>query len=287
MMQRPWLALALFVAVTCTFNALTFSSAQSNLPDWLVALIVGAWVVQPLVYAAGVALGDGHWATRLPLTFLCLVLGVSALAANKKAVARVEQYEFLTLAATAAAIFVLTSGILRLGRRLRGWQMRRQERNSDWQRVQFSVGYLLVLTTLAAVALGTLSQMTFQPPRAEFSILGPSFVIFVITVGAAYCFVSLLPVLAAALAILSSGELGNYWRRIAGLWLVIALVVVVSSAAWLNATVGSSIKGMLAVQVGGASVAALGVLLARGAGYRLEAGTNAAQRPVATTTVDL
>jgi hypothetical protein len=273
--RRPEVALAAFVVVTGTLNAFTFQASQDTTPEWLIAIIVGAWIMEPMAYGVWAALGRGHAFVRLPIVTLCLLLSLAALAIDRASIAEVERYEFITIVVAAVAVYSLTAGLLLAVRWSSGLRMHKlQSGATDSHRVQFSVGYLLAVTTITAIVLALVIGLTFREPERQWISFGPGFIIQLLSFGAAFCFVALWPVLAAALVALRPVRSRRAMWLIASGWLIV-IVILSTVWAWGFEWSWSYPLYILLIQVGGAAVAALGVMMAQCAGYQLSLETPA------------
>lgn len=267
--RRPWLALVIIVVAMCVFNFASVLVNEQIEDSWLVPIIVGNWTMEPMLYGAWTALGTGFVLTRLPLAVLCLALSIAALGLAEARVTHLERYEFVTLLVSGIAIYAITAGVLLAVRWFSGLHLEeRQPRPGRALRFQFSIGYLLILTTVSSVVTAVLSNMTFSSPEPQLFTLGPLFYIEVIAWGSAYCSVGLAPVLAIAIAMLSASRSKRaMWFLRGGLVMTtMILVLVLASMAdeW-----NWDLLFVVLVQLGGAALAAFAVLITRAAGYRL------------------
>lgn len=244
--------------------------------------IMGAYIVQPMLFGTWAALASGSLWTRLPIVVPSLMLLIVAQGIGMTNIGDVERRNFVATVIAGFIIFSAAFVVFLIVRKLASLRIAlpQSESTTDSTRIRFSIKYLLSLLTVYAVLFGITSQLRFQQePSPPSFIFGPDFFIEVLIVGGLTLSAAVLPTLVVPLFILY----GRPPKRL--LWLAIAFWAAVFStiiAYWAFGE-GEDMPEMLGVillsQLGAVIVEALTALSLRRVGYRL-VRTRSAATPI-------
>jgi hypothetical protein len=277
--RQPSLALLAIVAAACALNFASVWLGGGLDGSWLAPVIPGVWVMEPMLYGAWTAIGPGFFVTRLPLVAMCLMLSIAALGFAAATYADLERYEFVTLLVAGVAIYALATGMLLVVRWLVGLRIDdKQLRIVRKLPIQFSIAYLLILTTVVAIMVALFSSTTFSEPRPQLFSFGPGFFIEIIAFGSSCCCAALLPVLAAALLVMRAERSKNGMLLVGATWLI-TTVILMFIAVRMGGEWDWDVVFVPFVQMGGAAFAAFAAFLARAAGYRLYSRADGPRSP--------
>jgi hypothetical protein len=196
------------------------------------AIALATLVAQPMLIGVWTALGAGSILTRLPLAIPCTAFQVIVLAYIPRVRSTLQREEFYIYLVAGLAIWAAATIVFLIVRRFSGLRIQHVAPQPDIKPagLQFSIRYLLTLTTLYAVALGSIIQVEFKPPPPlPFwgFMFGPDFLMTVVAVGGAIMFAALLPTMAVPLAILHGRPSRRPITWVIGLWIVITLSIII------------------------------------------------------------
>ena len=267
--RRPKLAIYVIFFSLCLLNPLSQWLIRAESMSALRAIVIGVWIMEPMLLSAWSVLGTGYIVTRLPMTTICLALLVVQLAYVESRVHNMARYEFVTLLAVVFGIYLITILIFGLVRWFSGLRIGEgPPQPIPATRVQFRVSFLLMFTTLVAGALAMFKNLTFGEPPPNIPFFGPSFVVAVLAYGSSFCFVAELPVLAIALLALRSTWSRKALQILIGVWAIVTIGFVILLIAMENEWRWDTLV-IIPIQVGGAACALFAALLLRASGYRL------------------
>jgi hypothetical protein len=268
--------LAGIVLSFAVFNTVIMRLFADHAPwEELEAIIIGAWVFEPLLFAAWAAFGPGRFAMRATLIIPCLALVVAAPGLDPVNLESVQRFEYVVLLIVAFAILAIATLIFLILRRYVGWQIvsiRSEPRNSD-RPFQYDTKYLISLVTLCSLALGITFSLKFSPAEPPSSFFGPGFYIYVMAVGGAVISLLLLPIVAIPLWVITERPSKKFYRGSAELWLVLTFSI---GGFWLIAGEGMEPKAILyplLIQFGATVVGIAAALPLRWTGCRLVSHT--------------
>jgi hypothetical protein len=254
------------------FNAATarFLSGGPN-DQWLEAIYLGAIVFQPIALGMWAALAGSSMLINVSLALPCLMLLIVATGLDRNVYTDVQRSEFfyfaltgITVFAVAALVFGVVAGLARL--RIVSDDKLPQ---AAAPRLRFSIKYLLVLTTLFALVLAIVTQLSFQtePPPPNW-IFGPGFFIYILAVGGSTLTAAILPTMSLPLIILyGRATRGVLWIATtvwAGVPFLVALIWGAFEDEWPDI-----LLFLLLVQLGAAIAGAMSAVALRFGGFRL------------------
>ncbi len=266
---RRQLAVLAISAAIGVFNAASRWFLLDSASDWIETIVIGAWAMEPLLFAGWTALGPGSIVTRLPLALAGFAFDVAAPGLYRPNFADVERREFVSLFVAAMSLFAAATSLLLLVRWITGLRIEQNPGPKLYLGVRFDTKYLLVLMTLCAVTIATLSGLTFGKPRPALISFGPDFYIRIVIYGSLYCFFALLPVLAVAMfSLRHSPSRRAVWFVLVG-W---AISFVIMAGVWVGLMQEwgwEAIEAVGLIQLGAAAMAIPAAFVLRTAGYRL------------------
>jgi hypothetical protein len=153
------LPFTLVIALHCAFQFLLnpVGTSSNAMPTWFGVGLMGALISEPVFFGIWAGLGPGTLATRLPTTFIVLIVLTFAGTVKRwnfwwqpGEPSSVEMDDLLRV----SGFFALTLGMMLLSRKFRGWRIALpSDRVVGASLSQFSLKFLLGMTTLCAVLL--------------------------------------------------------------------------------------------------------------------------------------
>ena len=223
---RPVLAYCGVIIGYITFNSLALSVMhyQPRENEYLIAFAVGAFVFEAVSVGMWLAMGTGAFVMRLPFVIASICIVCTAIGLAATSVEPVERIDFIAILLSASLIvflafilFLIVPGLFDAASCLK---IRR--RGGEAGKVRFSMRYLLTLTTVVAIALGTASQLKFKNPDPR-PFFGPGFAIYIMIVGGLMMSYVVLPAAAVPLIVLQGGALKRALGFAAGFWFAVTL----------------------------------------------------------------
>jgi hypothetical protein len=222
-------------------------------------VVVGVVLAQPMLFATWLVIGPPPATKRLPLTIAAFSAIILAGAITS------EEWLSMDYLLIAAVLFVFTVVVMFAVYKLTGWKVLHtwQGADSDLSLHQFSLKYLLSVTTIFAVLLSvgrTLAsghEWGAFPPILDM-LLPVSFVLL-----------ALIPIFFAALAVLSDWPPNRILIAIPLLWAGLTWLAVEAVVAVENEPRWEVARVISLMQLGAASAGILSAVLLRSAGYRL------------------
>jgi hypothetical protein len=266
-----WIQAGIVIAFTA-YSISLFWYFGDRSPEWLQAVLAGAWAIQAHLFATWAALGPGKFIIRLPPVIAGLLIVLGAPGVHPDGLYDIEHREFLALVLTTTSIVAIATVLLLVVRRFVGWRIERHAPPSqrDASRYQFNTRYLIGMITLYAVMLGIYTNVVFKSPDppAPFNIFGPDFVIHIIVVGGATMAALLLPIIAVPLFVLNT----HYSKRAVYFSMIVWAIITAAVTTFWQTIEGEGLGFLvmaLAVQAGAGVMGILTALPLRFAGYRV------------------
>jgi hypothetical protein len=280
---RPAFVFAGIVVVFAAFNALSTWMLQDSNSEYGIAMYVGVFVSEVLLFAAWTALGTGTIATRLPVILPCLLMLFIAPGLTSKSFADTQLAEFIVTVAVGLVLFAIFAAVFAATRKFPGLRVEQLSGAPlvAATRVRFGMKYLLILITVYAILLGMAMQLRFRtdPPPPSFINFGLDFTIYFTSVGGAAVAGMLLPTLAIPLYVLHTRFSHRAERYALAFWLAVTLIAVGIGIFYLKGQPTEVIASVLLMQFGGALTGALVALPLRMAGFRIVRRRPAMTRP--------
>jgi hypothetical protein len=157
---RSWLALTSLVVTHAVLNVLfnPFKGFNRNLPEWVGFIVMGVMLAQPIMFAAWCVLGPPPLIKRVPLTIATLagLLMCRYLIKWDLLTGSSKERSDAGMLVLPAAIFAGGIVVMTIVRAIARWRIDTaiEEPASAATLNQFTMKYLLVLTTLCAILLG-------------------------------------------------------------------------------------------------------------------------------------
>jgi hypothetical protein len=242
------------------------------LPEWVNAVVIGAWTFEPMLLAIWTALSPGALIIRLSLAVPSLALLIAAQAIAPGGFKDIELYEFKIMTIAGSVMFAADLILMLILRWFFGWRLEPPglAELQPAPRFQFGIKYLIILLTLCAVVLGILSDPVFKPPpepNFAFIMFGPEFFLHIVMVGGTTILFALLPLAAIPLMLLSAQRSKRAFAWTLGTWGVMTVLI---AAVWLALGEENVLPFGLLVQLGAAVLGFAAAVPLRLAGYRLK-----------------
>lgn len=163
--RRSWLLLGLVVAGHAALNVLLnpIGVPVSGTVDWLMLLLIGVVISQPVLFAGWAVMGPGSSIQRVPLTVAALATVVFAgyITAWNLLVSNWRDAELLIMS---VSTFAVAATVMMLIRKLTRWRIVHlcETSNASAPANQFSLRFLLGLTAVCAVLLGSARSLASQ-----------------------------------------------------------------------------------------------------------------------------
>jgi hypothetical protein len=271
--HRQLAPIAVVVAI-CVVNAVTTWFFPEPANEWIEPIFIGAWAMEPMLFAAWLALGPRFFVKRLPIVLATFVFLVAAPGLYRPSFAHVERYEFVVLFVVAMIVLAFATGMLLAVRRLAGLRIEHDQAPRYALGLQFNIRYLFILMTLCAMAIATLCGLTFGKNRPQWISFGPEFYVRIMVYVSVYCFFAVLPILAMGFVVLRPRRSWRAARHILIGWVTITLILI---GVWILLMSEWSLEapGVVAIQFGAAVTVIPAALFLCAAGYRLWQQTDA------------
>jgi len=234
--------------------------------DIVGATYAGFVVFQPMALGVWTALGAGSIYTRIPMAVLCNILLFVAPGTIPANFGNVELFEFVAIASTGLAIFVMTTLLFLIFHRFT--RLRFQSAANADTGLQFSMQYVLCLMTITAVCLAMALNLKFHaesPPGNNF--LGTDLLLIILFIMGAMFSAAVLPTMAVPLLILYGQPSLRAKKWCAAFWLIVSAVVVIAAIG--QDAGGETIPGILIAQFISALAGGLAAKALRWSGLRL------------------
>jgi hypothetical protein len=226
---RANLVLIGWIVLCFSFNVATawfFSGGHDN--DWIEIVLIGTMVFQPIAVGLWAALAGGSTLINASLAAPCLVLLIVATGLDRDGFTDIQRGEAIAFAIAGLTVFAIAFVIFLVIRWLKRLRIDRHDSSSDASApaFQFSIRFLLALTTLYALMLAILVRLSFDtgPPPSYFP-LGPDFFIRILTFGGATFFAVVLPTMAIPLFILYGSAPRRLLRNAIVFWAFVTLLI--------------------------------------------------------------
>lgn len=273
--RRSWPPLAFLVACHSAFNlfANPIGIASSGPLNWVGTMFFGAMLAQPVLLAEWTVLGPGAAIRRVPLTIAASAgiacagyyTGWSFLKGSRASNWNEIDYLYIW-----AITFPVAASLLILAQRLTCWKViRSSDASGSWAPTnQFSLKYLLGLTALCAILLGTARALGCHPwpgisPGWKTGTIG-------MLLGLGLALLAVFPAFTIPFLTLTPRPtvqmmIGAPLAWVALTWLVVETVIAVEPMeVRLNVA-----RDVVFLQVGAAVAGFLSAWIVRVAGYRL------------------
>jgi hypothetical protein len=278
--RRHWLALAAIVVGHAVLSAICnpFVARSSNQPDWIEMLTVGLMFSQPFLFGTWAALGPPPAMKRVPLSAASLVLVELA-----SAIASVGDYEPELFAIT-FSLFGTSILLMLIVRKTARWQIgtERDAGRGATAVNQFSLKYLLILTTVCASLLGVARVLVSMSTLQRSPVWQPDLAELLVPIGLVT--LAIFPAVLVPLVALFPRPTMKILITVPCLWLALAWLAVEAVVALGNETRVDVIRDIALLQLSAMTSGLLSTLVLRVAGYRLlrrapaAAGINPAAR---------
>jgi hypothetical protein len=254
-----------FVAIVAAHVLFNLFVSDRHQIEWIQRVTTGARIAQPVLFAAWAALGSAPATIRIPLTIATLIAVETAAGARLAVDAtRTTCFEILVIT---LPLFLGAALALWIARIFKHWVIVRRYAETDVARSQFSLKYLIGLTTATAFLLG-LGKILLS---ADYSASNFDLTDFAREAAAplAIMLLATLPAVAAPLFVLS--HLPD-WRSIIALFTFGLLTSF--CAIWLLASIATqplstSAEDIFGIQAGAIAAGTLTAIPLRLVGYRL------------------
>ncbi|MEX0643288.1 MAG: hypothetical protein WD468_11335 [Pirellulales bacterium] len=257
---RTWLPFVMLAIIHVGFQLFLnpLGAGVNVIGKWLGLVLMGVVVSQPIILGIWAALGPGGFFSRVSITLAVLVavsFGGSIKRWNLWQPHRASSSISIDDNLWPAGFFLLVMGVLLLTRKFAGWQIVSATEEPDaGERNQFSVRFLLYLTTFCAVLLGIGRGM------ASTNASAMTF--------AGIMLLALFPVLVLPLLVLSVQPLRLRILLAPILWAALTWLATEAMAAIESVPRGDVEFQLVCLQVGVAIVSLTSAILVRIAGYR-------------------
>lgn len=259
--KRSSLALVAIVAAQAAFNLFV---SERNKSEWVELIVVGIQLVQPVLFAAWASFGPPPAVKRVPLTIAALIaLELAAVARSHFADVRLPLHEVLLVTLSLFLTAALVFSLIRIFKR---WNVTNRYDKTDIVRSQFSMKFLVVLTTIVAVLLG-IGQVLSRASSLPSNFAWIDFVKEV-AVPIALMLLAMLPAVIVSALILSHSPGIRTILLLITLWLVmscgaVSLLAALETEPWKDAA-----EVVALFQFGAIIAGALSAVILRFGGYR-------------------
>jgi hypothetical protein len=257
------------VLVNLFFNPI--GTPVTGATEWLMKVLIGVVVAQPVLYAAWALIGPGRLLPRLLLTivaFAAVLFSEFYRGFNRFDKVGPSNWESAMFLMFPLALFVICATAMTLVRKLTGWRIvsRTGDANSSPSARQFNMKFLLGFTALCAVLLGAgriaTSSDWLGERRAEF--------IGHMLAGVGGILLAVFPAFLVPLLALSKRAPWHVIVSLPFLWIGLTLLSVEAIVAIEPTEVRSQVLiDIVQVQLGAAATGLISALALRWAGYRL------------------
>jgi hypothetical protein len=239
--------------------------------EYLIAFAVGAFAFEAVSVGMWLAMGAGAFVTRLPFVIASFCVVCTAISLVSTSIERMERIEFIAILLSGGLIVFLAFILFLIVRRFIRRRVVSQDspRGGEAGKVRFNMRYLLTLTTVVAVALGTASQLKFKNPEPR-PYFGADFAIYMTIIGGLMVSYVVLPAAAVPLIVLHGGASKRTLGFAAGFWFAVTFSAALYWALNDEGPLPDLVLAILVAQFGAALVGAFAAMVLWLAGFRLE-----------------
>jgi hypothetical protein len=255
------------------FNSIALSVMhhQPRENEYLIAFVVGAFAFEAVSIGMWLAMGTGAFVMRLPFVFASICIVCTAIGLVTTSMEPLERIDFIAILLSAGLIVFLAFILFLILRRLIRRRVVSQDspRGGEAGKVRFNMRYLLTLTTVVAIALGTASQLKFKSPDPR-PFFGPGFAIYIMIIGGLMMSYVVLPAAAVPLIVLQGGASKRALGFAAAFWFAVTFS---ATLYWMlndEPPLPDLVLTILVAQFGAAMIGAFAATVLWLAGFRLE-----------------